>query len=220
MAAVTKPVKRSSAYDNAARRAKSRETRQRILGAARTLMLERGYRASTIAEIARRSGVHVDTVYELVGRKPVLLRELIEQAISGTDHPVAAEERDYVSALLAEPDPARKLAIYARAMREIQARMAPLFLALRDAASTEPEARQVWQEISSRRAANMRKLVRDLADGGGLRPGLSVDDAADVIWATNSPELYVLLTAERNWTADHYESWLADAWCRLLLPGG
>lgn len=220
MAAVTKPVKRSSAYDNAARRAKSRETRQRILGAARTLMLERGYRASTIGEIARRSGVHVDTVYELVGRKPVLLRELIEQAISGTDHPVAAEERGYVSALLAEPDPARKLAIYARAMREIQARMAPLFLALRDAASTEPEARQVWQEISSRRAANMRKLVRDLADGGGLRPGLSVDDAADVIWATNSPELYVLLTAERNWTADHYESWLADAWCRLLLPGG
>jgi hypothetical protein len=28
----------------------------------------------------------------------------------------------------------------------------------------------------------------------------------------------VLLTAERKWTADHYESWLADTWCRLLLP--
>ena len=220
MPTVPKPVKRSSAYDNAARQAKSRETRQRILAAASTLMLERGYRASTISEIARRSGVHVDTVYELVGRKPVLLRELIEQAISGTDHAVAAEDREYVSALRAEPDPARKLAIYARAMREVQARMAPLFLALRDAATTEPEAQQVWQEISSRRAANMRKLVRDLAGAGGLRPGLSADDAADVIWATNSPELYVLLTAERNWTADHYESWLADAWCRLLLPGG
>nr|MBA3267271.1 hypothetical protein [Acidimicrobiia bacterium] len=40
----------------------------------------------------------------------------------------------------------------------------------------------------------------------------------DVIWATNSAELYVLLTVERRWTPDRYERWLADAWCRLLLP--
>ncbi|HEY1617148.1 MAG TPA: TetR/AcrR family transcriptional regulator [Streptosporangiaceae bacterium] len=208
----------SSPYDNAARQAQSRETRQRILGAARALFLERGYRAGTIAEVARRADVHVDTVYELVGRKPVLLRELIEQAISGADEAVAAEEREYVQAMRAEPDPARKLTLYAHVIREVQARMAPLFLALRDAASTEPEARKVWREISDRRAANMRKLVLDLSQAGGLRPGLSVEDAADVIWATNSSELYVLLTAERSWTADHYESWLADTWHRLLLP--
>ena len=38
--------------------------------------------------------VNVDTVYALVGRKPVLLKALIEQAISGTDSAVVAEERD------------------------------------------------------------------------------------------------------------------------------
>jgi hypothetical protein len=75
-------------------------------------------------------------------------------------------------------------------VRTIQRRMAPLFLALRDAAPTEPEARAVWQEIDERRAANMRKLARDLHDAGGLRAGLSVDEAADVIWATASSELY------------------------------
>jgi AcrR family transcriptional regulator len=218
MPTVPDPVKRGS-YDNAGRRTRSQETRQRILGAARALMLDRGYRQTTIAEIARRSGVHVDTVYELVGRKPVLLRELIEQAISGTDHAVAAEERQYVLAVQSEPDPARKLALYARAIRQIQGRMAPLLVALRDAATTEHEAKAVWQEISDRRAANMRRLASELRDAGGLRPDLSVDDAADVIWATNSSELYVLLTAERGWSADRYESWLADAWCRLLLPG-
>jgi hypothetical protein len=95
--------------------------------------------------------------------------------------------------------------------------MAPLFLALRDASTTEPEARQVWHEIGERRAANMRKLVRDLRDAGGLRPGLSIDVAADIVWATNSSELYVLLTIERGWSRHRFERWLADSWCRLLL---
>jgi AcrR family transcriptional regulator len=181
-------------------------------------MLDVGYRGTTIAAVATRAEVNVDTVYELVGRKPVLLRELIEQAISGTDHPVVAEERRYVQDILAEPDPSKKLTIYARAVRQIQQRMAPLFLALRDASSTEPEARAVWAEISQRRAANMRKLARDLRAAGGLRRGLPIADAADVIWATSSSELYVLLTVERGWSPDRFERWLADTWRRVLLP--
>lgn len=205
-------------YDNAARQTQSAETRQRIVEAAHRLMVERGYRRTTVAGIAEAAGVHVDTVYALVGRKPVLLRELIERALSGTDRAVSAEERDYVKAILSEPDPAHKLAIYARAVRHIQGRMAPLFLALRDASATEPEAGVVWREISDRRAANMRDLVRGLDRAGGLRADLSVDDAADMIWATNSSELYALLTVERGWSPDQYERWLADTWCRVLLP--
>lgn len=212
---VTRDVKRI--YDSARRQARSAETRQRIVNAARELMMEVGYRATTIAAVAARAAVNVDTVYELVGRKPVLLRELIEQAISGSDRAVVAEERDYVTAVVAEPDPAEKLAIYASAVRQIQQRIAPLFLALRDASSTEPEALAVWHEISQRRAANMRKLARDLRQTGGLRQDLSIDEAADVIWATNSSELYVLLTVERGWSPRRFEQWLADTWRRLLL---
>lgn len=204
-------------YDAAGRQARSAETRQRIVDAARHLILTNGYRATTIAAVAAEADVSVDTVYELVGRKPVLLRELIEQAISGTDHAVTATERDYVKAMRAEPRPAIKLAIYARAVREVHSRMAPLFLALRDASSTEPEAHRVWEAISQRRAANMRTLVRDLRETGGLRPDVSVEDAADALWAMNSPELYVLLTADRGWSPRRFERWLADALCRLLL---
>ena len=217
MVVVSRNVK-SRLYDNAGREAQSEETRQRILDAGRELMVERGYRPTTVAAIATRAGVHVDTVYALVGRKPVLLRELIERALSGTDAPVPAEDREYVKAIGAEPEPARKLAIYARAVRQIQTRMAPLLLALRDASATEPDAAEVWKEISDRRAANMRRLAQDLEAAGGLRAGLSIDEAADVIWATNSSELYVLLTVERGWPPDRYERWLTDTWCRLLLP--
>jgi AcrR family transcriptional regulator len=208
---------KSRSYNDARRQAQSAATRQRIVDAGRELMLERGYRATTIAAVAAKAGVNADTVYELVGRKPMLLRELIEQALSGTDHPVVAEEREHIKAIRAEPDPATKLALYARATRQTHARMAPLFLALRDAASTEPEANEVWQEISNRRAANMRKFVTDIRDAGGLRSDLSISDAADTVWATNSPELFVLLTIERGWSPTRYERWLADSWRRLLL---
>ena len=217
MGAMARQVKKRS-YDNSARLEQSKETRQAILDATRFLMLERGYRATTVADIARRAGVHVDTVYALVGRKPVLLRELIEHAISGTNEAIPAEQRDYVAAIRAEPDPRRKLAIYAHSTREIHARLAPLLLALRDASTTEAEARAVWDEISERRAMNMRELAKDLKSVGGIRSGLSIAEAADTIWVTNSAEVYVLLTAERGWTPHRYERWLVDTWSRFLLP--
>lgn len=205
------------AYDNTGRRARSRITRRRILDAARRLITERGYRSATVPAIAEAAGVHVDTVYQLVGRKSVVLRELIEQALSGTDRAVPADERPYVAAIRAEPDPARKIAIYAATTRDMLSRLAPLFTALRDAAGTEPDARELWREFSDRRAANMRQFVRDVASTDHLRSDLSIDEAADTVWATNSPEIYLLLTEERRWSPGQYERWLADTWTRLLL---
>ena len=42
-------------------------------------------------------------------------------------------------------------------------------------------------------------------------------DAADIIWATNAPELYQLLLSQRGWSPERYEHFLAAPWHRLLL---
>ena len=209
------PVKRQ--YDSSRRRAASAQTRQRILDVALDRFVEVGYQATTIQAVAQRAEVSVATVYELVGRKPAILRELIEQSISGSDHAVAAPDRDYVIAITAEPEVAAKLAIYAAAVTDIQQRMSPLFLALRDASSTDAEAHMVWTEIAERRATNMGAFARDLHGSGQLRTGLRVDDVADVIWATTSAEFYALLTAERGWKPSQFQAWLTDTWHRTLL---
>src|SRR5665811_1247168 len=60
-------------YDASLRRERSGVRRQRIVDAARDLMIEHGYRATKVSAVAARAGVNVDTVYELVGRKPILL---------------------------------------------------------------------------------------------------------------------------------------------------
>ena len=172
---------------------------------------------TTIADIADAAAVNPDTVYRLVGRKPMVLRELIEQALSGTDHAIAGEDRSHVRAMAIEPVPAVKLEIYAAAVRATHGRLAPLFLALRDASSTEPDAEQVWKEIGERRAANMRKLVRSVRSATTTRYATSTSEAADTVWALNSPELYVMLTVERGWTPQRYERWLARSLSRLIL---
>lgn len=207
-------------YESEQRRAQSEATRRRILDTARELVIAHGYRGTKIAEIARGAGVHVDTVYALVGRKPVILRELVEQAISGTDRPVDALERDYVKQMQGEPDAGRKLDLYAAAMTRIHGRLAPLFLALRDASRTDPEAADVWSRISERRATNMRMLAADLLATGQLRIGLTTDEVADLIWVTNSPDVHQLLVSDRGWSETRYRDWLADSWRRLLLDDG
>ncbi len=204
-------------YESASRRRRSAETRRQILEQARALVVERGYVGTTVAEVARRAGVHIDTVYTLVGRKPVILHELVEQAISGTDQAVEPLERDYVQHMRAEPDAGLKLDLYAAAMRRIHDRLAPLFLALRDAGRADPEAERIWTEISERRARNMRLLAADLVSTGQIRPDLELDQVADLVWVTNSPEVHQLLVQDRGWSPEHYQAWLADSWRRLLL---
>ena len=61
----------------------------------------------------------------------------------------------------------------------------------------------------------MRRLATQLDATGEL--AVPVDYAADVIWATNSAELYLLLVGQRGWTPRKYSEWLEEWWRRLLL---
>ncbi len=213
---MARTVKRR-AYESPSRQAAAQATRRAILESARRVFLERGYAGATMPAIARAAGVALDTVYAAVGNKPTLFRLLVETAISGSDDAVPAEARDYVRAIRAEPDAARKLGIYAAALGAIQPRLAPLFGVLQAAAPLDPDLKALWQEIGQRRAANMRLLAADLAATGRLRPGLSPATAADIIWSMNSPEFYLLLVEQRGWSPATFETWLADSWSRLLL---
>jgi AcrR family transcriptional regulator len=205
------------AYSSPRRAEQAAATRLAVLVAARELFVINGYTATTVAEIADRARVSADTVYATVGRKPALLRELVETAISGTEQAVPAEQRAYVARIRAAISARDKITIYAQAITGIQQRMAPVFLALRDAASTDQECASLWAEIATRRAINMRMFAADLRTTGELRTDLSDDQVADIIWSMNAAEYWVLLVRERAWTPAQFEAWLTDAWTRLLL---
>lgn len=209
-----KPRRRYHAPQRAERAA---ATRRAVLDAARHLFTTRGYPATTVTDIAGRAGVNVDTLYVTVGRKPALLREVVETALSGLDHAVPAEERDYVRAVRAAPTAGQKIDAYAAALARMGPRTVPVFLALRAGADRDPDCAALHAEITGRRAANMRLFAADLRATGELRADLTDGEVADIVWAMNSADYYALLVDGRGWTPERYGLHLADAWRRMLL---
>jgi AcrR family transcriptional regulator len=210
-------VKTSRRYVSAVRAEQAAATRRSVLSAARELFAEQGYAGTSVAAVAARAGVAVDTVYAAVGRKPVILRQLLETAISGTDDEVPAHEREYVHRVRAAASAREKIALYASAIAEIGVRMASVQLALAEAALTDPACAALRAEISARRAANMRLFAADLRATGELRDDLTDDEVADIVWSMNAAEYRALLVGERGWTAEEFGRYLADAWTRILL---
>lgn len=185
--------------------------------AARELFTEQGYAATSISAIAARAGVAVDTVYAAAGRKPALLRELVETSLSGTDQAVPALQRDYVVRMRAATSAREKIEIYAAAVASIGVRLAPIHLALVEASVSDRDCAALRAEIDQRRANNMRLLAADLRTTGEVRPDLTDDEVADIVWSMNASEYRALLVDRCGWSAERFGAWLADAWTRLLL---
>ncbi|MHC1563049.1 hypothetical protein ACR9E3_29165 [Actinomycetospora sp. C-140] len=128
-----------------------------------------------------------------------------------------ALQRDYVARVQAATTARDKVRAYVDGLVALQVRLAPVYLALRDAAGADADSAALWQEISDRRAANMRLFAADLRGTGELRPELTDDTVADIIWSMNGPEYWTLLVDGRGWSAAAVGEHLVDAWQRMFL---
>ena len=213
---MTDAVKRR-AYDSSRRQDQARETRRGVLAAARRLFLERGYAATNMSTIATEAGVSVETVYKAFRNKPGLVKAVFDVAIAGDDEPVPMVERDMVQRINDEPDPAGKLRIYADHIASSSPRHVPVQLLVRDAAASDAGAAEVWDQLLAERLTGMTLFAAHLQESGSLRTGVSRDDAADLLWAYNSPELWDLLVLRRGWSAERFGDWVAAALGDALL---
>jgi AcrR family transcriptional regulator len=215
---VSRPVK-TRTYRSPVRAEQAAATRRAVLTAARALFTTAGYAGTTVADIARLAEVSVDTVYVSVGRKPELLLAVHDMALGGGDEPVGATARDYVAALRAATGARAKLEVYAAALGERFPSVVPLAESLRMAADTDPACRAVLEALDARRAANMLDLAVELRATGEVRPELSDEQVAHLLWTTNSPAFYRLATSGGRGPGD-YAAMVLDLWTRTLLARG
>jgi AcrR family transcriptional regulator len=207
-------------YDATRRQAQAAQTRQDILAAAHQLFLERGYAGATLATIARAAGVVVETIYRGFGSKAELFKAVVRAAVAGgaARAAVPVEQRPAIQAVIAETDPHRQLELYAATQPGIHARAGPLLRVLVGAAAADAELAQVWTQLEDERLTGMGRFAQLLADRGVLRPGLSVEEARDLLWTLNSLAVHDLLVVKRGWSPERYRDWLAATLAQALLP--
>jgi AcrR family transcriptional regulator len=203
-------------YHSPTRREQAQATRQAVLGAARALFTTRGYAETSVADIARRAEVSVDTVYTSVGRKPQVLLAVHDMILGSSEEPVPLDDREYVRRVRQAATAEAKIRLYAEALAHLLPLTVPLNLALREAGAREPECRELQESISQRRRANMRLFAQELRATGRLRTDLTDEQAADLVWSMNSPEYFQLLNGA-GYTPEQYADLVADIWTHTLL---
>ncbi|HEX2307091.1 MAG TPA: helix-turn-helix domain-containing protein [Jatrophihabitantaceae bacterium] len=210
-------VKRSARAKPRLRAEQARRTRRAVLDAARELFLREGYAGTTMRAVAARAGVSVETVYKVFGNKAKLVKAVFDVAVVGDDEPVPMLQRQLVRDIDAEPDPARKLERYGQHIAEVNLRVGRLLLVVRDAAVSNPDAARVWEQLQEERARGMAMFAAKLDAGGFLRPGVTAEEARDVLWAFNSVETWDLFVNQRGWAYERWGDWLGRQLTAALL---
>jgi AcrR family transcriptional regulator len=206
-------------YSSTVRAEQIRATRQRVLEAATALLLHRGYGGTTIEAIAGRAGVSVQTLYNVVGGKASLLKAVYDTMLAGDIEPIPIIERPAAVAMRASTNPRRFLAHYARMGREMYERVGPLLpILLGEGSSGDREVRAFIDTIENERAVGTAGVAALFHERFGLRAGLSVADAADVLWTLTAPDVVLRLVRRRGWSLDRFEAWQADMMAAALLP--
>src|SRR5947209_14014619 len=198
-------------YHSQVRQRQAEETRRRILVAARSLFESRGYAVTTLEAIAELAEVSPKTVTAVFGSKRVLLAEVINPEAFSTPVQQLLEE------LRATEDPSRRLSLVAQITRQAYEPLASSLELLRTAGAVAPELADVSRQIEGRRRQNQARLIASLREQGALRPGLSFEEATDVLWALTSYDLYRMLVMEQRWPPERYETWLAQLLIEHLL---
>jgi AcrR family transcriptional regulator len=188
--------------------ARTRLARAAVVTAARELFLDRGYGATTIEAISERADVPPATVYRLFSSKHGILKAMFDVSIVGDDEDVPMADRPQVRTALDDRDPTGQLAAFVAIAVQVNQRVGPLYRILVSAAGTDPDAAAQLEELAQQRQRGQRSIARALSRAGALRPELRERDAADLIHAFLSPELYRLLVLDRGWTPDRYARWL------------
>jgi AcrR family transcriptional regulator len=197
--------------------ARTRFARAAVIDAARTLFLERGYGATTIEAISALADVPPATVYRLFSSKRGILKALLDVSIVGDHDNVPLAERPHVQSLLAEADASSQLAGFAANAARVNSRTAPIHRILVSAAASDRDAASLLEDLTQQRQQGQGLIARSLARAGALAPKLRERDAADIIHALMSPEMYRLLVVDRGWTPEKYGRWLTAVLVDQLL---
>ena len=196
------------AYSSARRTQQAARTRDDVIRAAIELFRTRGWAATTVAAIAERAGVAVETVYKAGGAKAALLRAAIDTAIVGDTEPVALAERAEYQALN-QGDQTQRIEAAAKLTAIIHERSAGVWLAIVEAAAADAEIDEWRRELERGRRLEVVRAAERIF-GAPLD-----DDLVTMLWMLYGPETYLKLVVDEGLPRAEYQAFIVRVSQRL-----
>ena len=179
-------------YEQRLRAESAAETRERILDALYDRLREAPSDAISVDEVARLARVARSTVYLVFGSRSGLFDALTERLLQGAGY-------DRIEAAVLEPDARETLRGGLAGGVQMYAAHHDVFRVLHSMAKLDPEGvGQALARSERRRGASMAWLAGRLEEQGVLRPGITTDHAAHVIWLVASFDAYDSLATGRE----------------------
>lgn len=206
-------------YRSPVRREHAELTRTQVVQAAYGCFVHgAGYTKTTMTQLAAAAGVSTQTLYNGFGSKARLLKTVYDVHLAGDDEPIPMAERPEFRALAELTDPPELLRAYARIGRVLLERVGPLMaMILEGAAAGDADLAALVETTGRERLVGAGGTVDRVIELGGLRPGLARDTAVDLIWMTNSFQVWDLLVRQRGWTAAAYADYAGQAMIDAIL---
>lgn len=188
-----------------------------IRDAAAQEFVEKGYHGTTLAAIAARAGVAVQTVYFVFHTKAELLSTVVDAAVVGPEA-VAPEDADWFRHLAEQSDAAQVLRAFIEGGAPIFERAAGVFEVANGAARSDAEVKVIAAHHEHLRIEGCRRVVNVVEAKSPLRHELTTQRATDILATVVSPQLYLTLVEDHGWAHDEVVNWWLATIPRLLLP--
>jgi AcrR family transcriptional regulator len=191
-------------------------TEERLITAARTLLLRQGYLHTTLAAVAVEAGVAERTVYLRFGTKVALFRRVLDVAVVGATAPVDLAHRDWVQRSLTAATLDERIALRARGTRDLMSRLGPLLPIAEEAAAIEPDLRAAWRAAREATRENVRSFWHRAGKDGLLPDGCDLRWLVDTATLLMSADGYLRGAELLGWDPRSYERWLITTSHRLI----
>ncbi|MDM4762852.1 helix-turn-helix domain-containing protein [Galbitalea sp. SE-J8] len=204
-------------YRSALREEHAAATRARVLDAAAECFTETGYQGTSLAAIARRAGVSVDTV-QATGAKRDLLLGAFERTFVGVETRDITRGDTHVARLIGIEDPREMLAAMNAETVAATGRVRALWWAFRGAAASDEGVQEILHGLLERRHRDFRAFVDVLRGKGVVIPdGERVAVEAELALA---PETYAHFVDDHGWTQERYRDWAVERVAALVFAPG
>jgi AcrR family transcriptional regulator len=183
-------------YEQRLRAEAAEETRRRILDAVYDRLREAPGQPVSVDQVARAARVARSTVYLIFGSRAGLFDAVALDVLQR-----GGFER--VTAAVAHPDAREHLRLGIRAGMETYAAYRDVHRVLFSTAALDPEATAgAMQRADAGRAGGMAYLAQRLAEQDQLRPDVTVDDAAHILYLITSFDAFDQLYSGRGLPVD------------------